>query len=345
MKYDRAEILGLRLRAGSGLKRLSRKELLSRLQIIQTLEPIIEKTYERVLRRAWRDQLDDSPHGHPWHVSFHASQFPGDDPQACGRESLYRMMDVPSGGPPSRRLHMTAEAGKAIEVNLVSTLHKAGLLISAPPDAEVQTGFTIPEYKLTGSVDSAIKLRGKATPIEIKTKHESDIALMRSGKKGPDPKHVKQIKTQLGLVRAAQESGELWSDMKLCDGGYIYYMPRDSKYDPSRPIQTAEFWVQYDPIFFEAGMKRLEEWSKLWDEETLPENPKGKRTTKFGHPMGWKWSQSPCQFCSYKKSCQEDFRAEITDMEQSKAIAAAKLVRPDYSYHDARKRVEDRWRL
>lgn len=342
-RYDRQEILSLRLRSKVNLKRLSRKELFSRLQLSRTLEPLISKTYERALRQSWRDQENDSPHGHPWHVSFHASSFPGDDPFACPRKALYTMMDVPSDGPPSRRLHLTAETGKALEVDLVSTMAKSGKLISATPDAEVQTGFEIPECMLTGTVDMALELRKRATPVEIKTKFIGDIEDMRSGKRGPDSKHVKQLKTQLGLARAAQESGELWSDLKLCDGGYIYYMPRDSKYDPRYPIQTAEFWVQYDAVFFETGLQVLRQWKEWWEDDILPELLPGKRESKFGHPNGWKWSKESCQFCNFKKTCRADFVAGVSELSKSKAIESAKLVRPEYSYENARRRVEKRW--
>jgi len=344
VKYDRKEVMALRLRATMGLKRLTRKELFSRLQLVRTLEPIIEDSYRRALRESWRDQLDDSPHGHPWHVSFHASQFPGDDPMACSREAVYRMADFTAESEPSRRLHLTAITGKALETDLVDKLHRgSGMLISAPPDAEVQTGFEIPELMLTGSVDSAIVLRKKATPVEIKTKHESDIRNMLLGLRGPDEKHVKQLKTQMGLIRAAQENGDLWSDLKLCDGGFIYYMARDQKYDPREPIPTAEFWVQYDATFFETGVEQLKRFRALWEEELLAENKPGKRTTRFGHPHGWKWSYEPCKFCSYKKVCQEDFRGDIQALDDSNGIRMTKEIRPDYSYSDARERVKRRW--
>jgi len=341
--YDRTEILSLRLRAATNLRRLSRRELFSRLQLIRELEPIVDDAYKQVLRRRWRDQTHDSPHGHPWHVSFHASQFPGDDSMACARQALYRMMDLPAGDPPSRRLHMTAEAGKAIEVDLVTIFHEHGILISAAPHEDVQTGFVIPEVRLTGSVDSAIVMRRRPVPVEIKTKHESVIREMRLGRLGPDDSHVKQIKTQLGLVRAAQEAGELWSDLKLCDHGVIYYLPRDTKYTPQFPVETAEFRVDYDPVFYETGLEQLKRFRAYWDEEILPELKPGKRTTKFGHPNGWKWSKPPCQFCSYKKVCQLDFRGEVTDMSESHGIEEAKLIRPDYDYSEARNRVESRW--
>jgi hypothetical protein len=340
-RYDRQEILGLRLRASTGLKRLSRREFFSRLQLLQVVSPLADSSYERVMRREWRDKLNDSPHGHPWHVSFHASQFPGDDPFACPRQAMYRMMDLPSGGPTSRWLNNTAVVGKALEVDLVSVFHSAGILISAPPDAEVQTGFEIPELMLTGSVDSAVAMRKRATPIEIKTKHENTVAKMRLGLVGPDQPHVNQLKTQMGLIRNAQEAGEMWTDLKVCTNGYVYYMPRDTGFDPMMAgrVPTAEFLVEYDPVWYETGLKVLKEWVGYWEEEVLVTSSKATKR----HPLGWRWSYPPCQFCSYKKVCQEDHKEGVEGLAESNGITFAREVNPEYDYEAARERVKKRW--
>ncbi len=349
MSYTRQELLALRLRAATSLRRLTRREMYSRLQLIRRLEPVIDDAFTRTLRRAWRDQEHDSPHGHPWHVSFHASQFPGDDPMACARQALYRMMDLPSDGPPTRWLMNTANSGKAIEIDIVKALHGAGILITAPPDADVQTGFEMPELMFTGSVDSGIAIKNTPVPIEIKTKHEKVIAKMKLGMKGPDEEHVKQLKTQMGFIRAAQEAGDIWPDMNLCRGGYIYYQSRDSEFlvDGSvAVVQTAEFFVEYDAKFFETGIEVLRQWRAYWDEEVLPSlNPFKKDGISRGrHPQGWRWSYLPCSYCSYKKVCKEDHVQAIDSLEDSVGIEYAKSVRPDYSYEEARKRVRDRWK-
>ncbi len=342
MSYTRQELLGLRLRAATNLRRLTRREMYSRMQLIRRLEPIIDDAFTQSLRREWRDQESDSPHGHPWHVSFHASQFPGDDPMACPRQALYRMMDIPSGSPPTRWLMNTANSGKAIEIDIVRALHRAGILISAPPEAKVQTGFEMSELMFTGSVDCVIAQRQRPTPIEIKTKHESVVQRMKLGMKGPDDEHVKQIKTEMGFIRACQEAGDLWPDMKLCDRGYIYYQARDTPFlvdGTVAVVQTAEFMVDYDSRFFETGLEVLKRWKAYWDEEHLPSVNPNKR-----HPMGWRWSYLPCSYCNFKKVCKEDHLAGIDGLEESAAIEYAKSVRPSYSYNAARKRVKDRWK-
>jgi hypothetical protein len=293
MVYGRKDIAGLRLRASLGLRRLSRRELFSRMQLIRVIDPVTDEAYKLVEAQNHRDQKDDSPHGHPWHVSFHASQFPGDDPMACPRAALYQLADFPAPEPFNRNARTVMAAGKAIEVELVSTWADAGILLSAHPDEPVQTGFELSDAWLTGSTDAVI-LRPRTnwpTPVEIKSKYQADIDLMRVGAKGPDDKHVSQIKTQISFVRLAQERGEIWTGLDLCDHGYIYYLSRD------KPSVTAEFRIDHDPTFFEAGLARLKEWKGLFLEDVLPELKPPKKVTTRSHPNGWRWSYQPCQWC------------------------------------------------
>jgi hypothetical protein len=75
----------------------------------------------------------------------------------------------------------------------------------------------------------------------------------------------------------------------------------------------------------------------------LPELKPGKRTSKFGHPHGWRWSYEPCSYCDFKTTCQLYFREGVTELSNSIGIERAKLVREDYDYEAARRRVHDRW--
>lgn len=332
MIYDRKTILGLKL--NSKLNKLSRTELLTRLQIQRTIDPIVAAAYRQVEEQVWRSGDGNSPHGNPWHVSFHASQFPGDNPMACGRQAMYRMMDLPNAEPFNRRARTVMAAGKAVEYELVSTLDAAGLLISAGADDEIQTGFTFADAWLTGSVDCVIKPEGwnQPVPIEIKSKYQEVIEEMQAGIRKPDDGHIFQLKVQLALVRNAQETGELWSDLDLVTHGYIYYLSRD------RPFETAEFRVDYDKRFFELGVERLKEWQQMFKDDVLPSENPSKR-----HPYGWRWSYPPCQWCDYKKTCKLDFEQGTTELSDSVGINRAKLVNESYDYESARKRVLDRW--
>lgn len=332
MIYDRKGVLSLQLRSAMALRKLSRQEFFTRLQIIRTIEPITQKAYREVEEDKWRNQADNSPHGHPWHVSFHASQFPGDDPMACPRQALYQMMDFPPAEPFNRRARTVMAAGKAIEVELVKTWHEAGILLSASPDAEIQTGFELPEVWLTGSVDAIIKPPNwnKPVPVEIKSKYQKVIDEMLVGARGPDPAHVSQIKVQLALTRMFQ--GEMWPGLDPVTHGYIYYLSRDN------PANTAEFRVDYDERFFEMGIERLKRWKAYFEEDHLPVIKPSKK-----HPMGWRWSYPPCQWCNFKKTCQLDFQAGEQQLSNSVGVNRAKLVRPSYDPEVARKRVFKRW--
>jgi len=319
---------------GSKIDKLTRAEMLTRLQVSRTVEPITIAAYKKVEERKWRGNEGNSPHGNPWHTSNHASQFPGDDPKACPRQAMYRLMDLPSAEPFNRRARTVMAAGKSVEEELVSTFNEAGILISAPPDAEVQTGFSYPDGWLTGSVDCVLLPEGytRPLPIEIKSKYQSVIEEMQTGAKKPDPGHISQIKVQLALIKHAQVNGDLWSDLDHVTHGFIYYLSRD------KPFETAEFRVDLDQQFFDAGIERLKEWQKMFiDGDLVSVDPSKK------HPMGWKWSYQPCQWCSYKKSCKLDFEQGIDKLEDSVGINRAKLVRDDYSYEESRKRVLDRW--
>lgn len=324
----------MKLRSSLQLRKLTRFEFLSRMQVLRFIEPITQAVYHEVTWKQFREQANDSPHGHPWHVSFHASQFPGDDPMACPRQSLYRMMDFIQDAPANRMLHVTAAAGKGIEVELVSKWHEAGILISAPPDETIQTGFEIPDAWLTGSVDSVILPPGwnKPLPVEVKSKFQREIDKMKVGARGPDPGHITQIKAQLGLVRAAQESGQLWADLDLVTHGFIYYLSRDN------PIHTAEFRVDYDEKFFEQGIERLKEWRDLFERNILPSPVLGAR-----HPMGWRWSYPPCQFCNYKKTCKLDHEQRLFELTESVGVTRTQRHRPEYDPAKARFRVGRRW--
>lgn len=305
------------------------------MQLIRVVDPITRAAYKEREADQLRSQEKDSPHGNPWHVSFHASQFPGDDPMACPRQALYRMMDFPQTEPINRKVRVAGVVGKALEEDTADAYERYGILLSASPHAELQTGFEIPEAWLTGSVDAVIKppTWNKPLPIEMKSAYQRNIDKMQIGALGPVAGHVKQLKTQLGLVRRAQERGEMWSGHDLTTHGFLYYFSRDDA------DQTAEFRVDYDRRFFELGLQRLKQWKAMFEEGMLPTiNPSKK------HPMGWKWSYPPCQWCPFKKTCKLDFEQNISDLTESVGIDRAKLVRPEYDSEAARKRVFDRWK-
>jgi hypothetical protein len=338
--YSRKNILSMKLQ-GTMLRRLTHKEMLTRLQIVRTLEPVVNRAFEISEQKRYEEQEGDDPHGQPWHVSFHASKFPGNDPMACPREALYTMMDLPRGVF-SRRSRMLMNIGKQVELDIVRAFDDAGMLLSASIDHKVQTSFKAKDQWLTGSVDCVIRRHDAPLPIEIKTKDRQTVLDMRLGKCGPDDAHVKQLKTQLGMIYVAQSLCEIWDNLEMVSHGYIYYVSRGDEKN-EREVLTAEFRVDLDKKFFEVGLARLAEWRGWFEDNVLPELNPGKRDSKFGHPNGWRWSYLPCAWCDHKKTCQEDFRAGVIELEKSVGIPRARKIRENYSYEKARQRVFSFW--
>lgn len=338
--YSRVEIDSIKFR-GVAMRRMSRRELFSRLQLIRTVEPMTKEAYRRAELQRWRDQLDDEPHGRPWHVSFHGSQFPGNQARACPRQSLYRMMDFVAEEPFSRRSRTVMNAGKAIEVELVSTWNMADVLLSAPEDSEVQTGYEDADTWLTASVDAIVLpwRWNQPLPIEVKTKEEKDIKLMRAGGQGPDEAHIRQVKVEIAFTRIIQR--EMWPHLELADHGVIYYLSRND------PEYTAEFRVDYDSAFWEAGLEKLRAWKQLFIDDELPQasDPEDRKRHPMGFKSGWRFTELPCVWCDYKKSvCRKDHEAGITKLSESKGVTRTKNIRPSYDPDEKRKRVLDEWK-
>jgi hypothetical protein len=338
MIYSHTNILGLHLRTALKLRKLTRGEFLTRLQVIRTVEPIVEQAFKISEAKAVEERND--PRDKTWHLSFHASQFPGNNPMACPRAALYTMMDFPPPIPMSRKLRQTADSGLATEAGLVNAWHKSDMLLSSP-DPTDQTHFELRDAWFTGSVDAVILPPGtqKPLPIEIKERKAEVIQQMQLGR-GPFDEHISQIKVEIAFVRLYQENG-LWLSVDdgydLCDHGIIYYVSRDN------PLDTAEFRVDYDEDFFVTGVEKLKRWRTYFEEDMLPEFKPGKRSSQFGHPHGWRWSYPPCNWCSFKKTCQLDFREGCTTLSDSNGVNRAKLMRPDYDAESSRLRVRARW--
>lgn len=340
MIYNKVNVLSLKLNGMTQLKTLSRAEFFTRLQLIRTVEPTVDLAYRISEAKILKEALDDEPHGEPWHVSFHGSQFPGNDPMACSRRSLYRMMNFPPTEPIPRHLRQTATLGKAIESDIVHAWDNADMLLSSA-DPDRQTKFELKEAWLTGTVDAVILPPGSKMPlpVEIKQRKAEVLAEMQRGR-GPFPEHVSQVKVEIAFVRAFQEAG-LWLPVsegyELTRYGSIYYVSRDD------PKVTAEFRIDYDENFWVAGVEKLKRWRANFEEDLLPEDKPGKRSSIFGHPHGWRWSYPPCQWCDFKKTCQLDFREGTTSLSGSIGVRRSQQIRKDYDPEFSKLRVRARW--
>lgn len=344
------------------------KEMLIQLGAIRVVEPMVDTAYANVQQRRWLAQEGDDPHGLPWHVSFHASSFPGDDPQACGRLAMYGLMDVPKGGPTERWLHSTATAGKSIELDIVRHVRDDGMLVrsgqqgrSSDPDAKLvdpmsgivtdvgmpQMGFRDDAHWLTGSVDMPMLPLNYHSPfiVEVKTKHEAKIIGMARGEKSYDEKHRRQLLCSLGLAHENPDAFLHPTDdsIKLDPptDGAIYYVARDT--DWPGPVKTFEFYFQYDAGFMEEGRAKLAEWRQHFLDDRLPEAVPRKNARSHPNGPGWRWSEGACKYCPLKKACRADYDNGVTKLSESHAVALASFARPGYTHKDKRKAVLQTW--
>lgn len=355
---------------------LTRLEFFSRIGLWREIDPLTAAAYDFV-ERLEREKMDIGAAARdPWHVSFHGSSFPGDDPYACGRAALYRMMGFPRPSAP-RWLRQVADAGKDIEDRLCANWYRAGYLLTPPPWERYQKNYEDPETWLTCTVDSQL-LHPKANRgvvCEVKSKYARDIEAMLKMCKGPDPKHVFQLKCQIGFsheegrrtVRRCFNTGRLavligerdGRDVEVCpehgharclheetlepiESGFIYYVSRDN------PEDTWEFYYEYDADFMEAGRRRLKQWQKHFLDGVLPQTNFDDR--RFSHPFGWQWTKPefPCQYCDFGGMCREDHRqavrnGKIIRLDECFGVGEAKATLVDYDIDLVRAAVLGRW--
>lgn len=361
---------------------LSRLEFYSRIGLLRQVDPITNAAYKFVA--GLQAQASDRGHGADadWHVSFHGSEFPGYDEKACGRRAMYRMMDIPRNnswkaapGTFDRQMEQIMDAGKDVELQLVRRWDRAGYLLSAAA-GNVQTYYEDPEHWLTCTTDAMLLWPRAIRPfvVEVKSKYARVIEDMRNLIRGPDDKHVNQIKTEIAMAHEAgsitvlrcfntdlvarnfSTSGRdnveplcpLHMDSKCLyevelepvEHGTIYYVSRDN------PFDTFEFLVTYDADFMAAGRRRLKQFQKAFLEGKLPQsNFENKR---FAHPFKWKWTEQPCKWCEYGDVCREDMKTakekvRMVPLAESAAIEAAQQIRPDYDFAATRAAVLARW--
>ena len=301
------------------------------------IDKYTEKAYEELEKEIWKKDLDSSPHGRPWHTSFHASSFPGHE-KVCGRAALYTLLDIPPAGPIPPRLRAVAEMGKAAEYQIVYRWAKAGLLLGGPydnlndGDPIEQVGFADPETWLTGASDAVMNLLPEwdsVLPVDIKSKSNEVVQAMRIGKQSYDLKHYMQLQGYIYLCNVFHEQYG-WADLELkpAKGGVIYYVSREN------PRFTKEFYVEANWTFIDSAVARMKEWKQNYLEDKLPERPKE-----------WKWTEEPCKWCVFKRdSCKPDYKNDVKKLSESKSVTFAKRIRPRYNSEEKREEVLSRWK-
>lgn len=215
------------------------------------MEPDTEMLLREFNERRWRHDEFDSPHERAWHVSFHASQFPGDEANACKRYLLYRMMNLPANEPMPPWVTTTGDVGKAGELTIARAWYEGGKALAIPEDGASpgihQLGFVDRSVWLTGSVDLPILKPGWRRPhiVEIKGKADEvleemlkgrwDTALTRMVPRPPDPGHILQLKASLGLAHEHD-----WGEVTVCSSCWrIFFADIFEALHPDRlPVGT-----------------------------------------------------------------------------------------------------------
>lgn len=297
-----------------------------------TVADLADFAYEKFLKDEWKHQLNNSPHGYPWHTSFHASEFPADWDKACGRKALYGLMNIPETEPLPAFVAPIGEVGKAIEEGIVNVWKYVNILVSPPPGSMNQWGFKLPEAWLTGACDAVIvppKWK-RLLPVEIKGKNQTDVFAMKSGvvKFGDydyHEEHKRQLMCYVGLARLSQPF--IWPSYEPPDQGSLLYVSRE------KPGTRHEYRFDYDHSVFMEGYDKLVSWREHFIDGTLPQRPKE-----------WRWTEAPCDWCGVKKLCKADVKAEVTSLSASKAVTFAKELNPKYDYKAIRAAVFERWK-
>ena len=291
------------------------------------------KAYDDHSNAAWKVSITEAPHGKRWHTSFHASRFPGDNPYTCDREAMYELLAIPPNKAAPPFLVAIADAGKDIEKQIVYRWLRSSKLISAAPDAKVQTGFEDPESWLTCSLDAALDLREEGWPhvhpVDIKGKDHMVVESMIAGKKGPEAGHVRQLMVQIHFCRQFHEKMG-WDSIGLerAKGGSLLYVSR------ARPMTMQEFYIEYDEEVMQVGLEVLKRRQADYKMGVLP--PRDKT---------WSWAQDPypCRWCNFKKLCKADVRAGVDKLSDSNAVKHASDVNPNYEFDKVYQAVFDRW--
>jgi len=358
---------------------ITRSEMFARFGVMQQVDEVTEAAYKMLEQQLWEAGGDD-PHGEPWHVSFHASSFPGGENTACGRAAIYSLMDVPKQFQFSRRSRQFMDMGKDMEDQIVRRWHRAGFLLTPPPEAPTQYRFEDSDSWLTGSPDGVIIKPRETSPhvVDVKCVRDNTVDEMRNLIRQATPRHVAQLKVYIAFAHEEHP----WRKVKRCFNsrrlifelingderievcpqhgqnpecvveeelerpysGSLYYVSFDD------PKKTFEWYYEYDEAFIQEGREILQGWKEHFLNSTLPQTNFQKK--RWSHPFNWQWSKPefPCQYCDMKKVCQEDHNdalesGKLINLEDSHAIFHGQKVRKDYSYEQARERVLRRWGL
>lgn len=338
--------------------------------------PMLMAAYELELHREW-SKGDRSPHGHAWHTSFHASEFPGQNKIACGRLAVYNLLDPPSEKPHPPFLQAWFDLGSNLEHDWVRRLNAAGVLLSADVTAGAahQTGFRDDEHWFTGSSDAIVLVpeRMQGHCVEVKTtSHEKVLKMLNSGEVPKQHgKYLRQLGAYIGLAHEAPFSPEVvlcQKSMRLCspiDGAWVCpcrRLPTDRPSDLTHDGECAPASYTVRPpddgtLIYSSREEPLTvaSFNVAYDPAFMSEGRAKLAAWKQAflegkipeHPHEHakaKWSVDPCQYCPLKAEvCKLDYSQKVTDLRRSNLIGFATRLRPGWNYNSVRSAVLQRW--
>jgi hypothetical protein len=343
---------------------MSRLEFWGTLGKVSVVEPTLLNAYSSEEDEIWRTGSEESPHGHPWHTSFHASEFPDIEGTTCNRAAVYKLLGPPEEKPITAHLRAWFDLGKNLELDWVRRFAYYGVLLSADQTAgaDVQTGFADRAHWLTGSSDAIILppfwTRGHCT--EIKTTSHEKVQAMLQGEPPPKShgKYLRQTKAYIALAHEAPYT----PTVMVCDKSGLMVIPAINRcreghagscqpriitLEPpvdgtliyssrEEPMTTVSFYVTYDPELMAAGRARIALMQEAFLRDEIPAHPREQEKSK--------WSVAPCEYCSLKKFvCKPDYTKKITKLSDSHLASFGRKIRPGFDIEERRQAVITRW--
>lgn len=306
---------------------MNRRELFTKAGILEPPGPRLHKRTVKAYTEYEQAQLDKGF----FHSSFWGGAFPALE-KPCGRQAMYKLMNLPKTEAAHPKLAATSHQGLAAEEFVTARWAAAGMSLVHPKlPKDQQLRLKDESIWLSSAIDDVLNLLPDwdcVTPVDVKSKAEQVIEDMKRGNTPYQPEHRAQVVCYTYLCRlhhADQGWGEL--GLRPAQGGFIYYVSRDN------PANGIEFWVDYDEDEVVEAVATLEAWRESFIEGKLPARNKD-----------WKWLDQPCKWCPLKKRCKEDDRNGVEDLADSVAIKQAKEVDSQYNYEEVKEKVIERWR-
>lgn len=345
------------------------------------VEQMIVDAYTLELHREW-SLGDRSPHGHAWHTSFHASEFPGEDRLACARRAVYGLLDPPAAQAREPKLQAWFDLGTNLEHDWVRRWSAYGVLLSADVTvgAEHQTGFVDAEHWLTGSSDAILLLpeRGKARCVEVKTtSHEKVLKMLNSNGADVPKQHAKYLR-QLGVYVGLAHEAPFSPHVTVCEkSGLLMNIVANGDADRMCPA-----WRTNDdrphPLLHEGECNPVQIVVTAPDDGTLiyssREEPLLTVSFRVNYDVAFmaagrarldgfrqalledripehphegakaKWGVEPCQWCPLKKDvCKPDYQQKVGSLRDSNLIGFSQQIAPTWDYDEKRNAVLQRW--